>query len=53
MSAEIFKVISIAGFMIFFNCLILLLLCCTLDAIGESNEYGTKFCDLIENALRC
>lgn len=48
MSAEIFKAISIAGFMIFFNCLILLLLCCTLDAIGESNEYGTKFCDLIE-----
>ena len=48
MSAEIFKVISIAGFMIFFNCLILLLLCCALDAIGESNGYGTKFCDLIE-----
>ena len=46
MSAEIFKVISIAGFMIFFNCLILLLLCCALDAICEINGHGTKFCDL-------
>ena len=51
MSAEIFKVVSIAGFMIFFNCLILLLLCCALDAIGESNGYGTKFCDLIEKCV--
>lgn len=48
MSAEIFKVISIAGFMIFLNCIILLLLCCTLDAIGENNGYGTKFCDLMK-----
>lgn len=48
MSAEIFKVISFSGFMIFLNCLILLLLCCALYAIGESNGYGTKFCDLIE-----
>ena len=46
MSTEIFKVISIAGFMIFFDCLILLLLCFALDAIYESNGYGTKFCDL-------
>lgn len=51
MSAEIFKVISIAGFVIFLNCLILLLLCCALDAIGESNGYGTKFCDLIEKCV--
>lgn len=48
MSAEIFKAIPIAGFMIFLNCLILMLLCCMLNAIGESNGYGTKFCDLIE-----
>lgn len=48
MSAEIFKVISIACFMIFLNCLILLLLCCTLYAIGENNGYGTKFLSLIE-----
>ena len=51
MSAEIFKVISITSFMIFLNCLILLLLCCALDAIGESNVYGTKFCDLIEKFI--
>lgn len=51
MSAEIFKAISIIGFMIFLNCLILLLLCCALDAIGESNGYGTKFCDLIEKCV--
>lgn len=48
MSAEIFKAISFASFMVFLNCLILLLLCCALNAIGESNGYGTKFCDLIE-----
>lgn len=40
MSAEIFKAISIAGFMIFLNCLILMLLCITLDLIGESSGYG-------------
>ena len=51
MSDEIFKAVSIAGFMIFLNCLILLLLCCALDAIGESNGYGTKFCDLIEKCV--
>ena len=51
MSAGIFKVISIACFMIFFNCLILLLLCCALDAICESNGHGTKFCDLIEKCV--
>ena len=43
MSAEIFKVISIAGFIIFFNCLILMLLCCALRAICKSNGHGTKF----------
>lgn len=48
MSAEIFKAISIAGFMIFLNCLILMLLCITLDLIGESSGYGTKFCDLMK-----
>lgn len=48
MSAEIFKVISITGFMIFLNCLILLPLCCALDAIGESSGYGTKFCDFMK-----
>ena len=51
MSAEIFKVISISGFMIFFNCLILMLLCCAFDAICESNGHGTKFCDLIEKCF--
>ena len=51
MSAEIFKVISIIGFMIFLNCLILLLICCALDAIGENNGYGTKFCGLIEKCV--
>lgn len=53
MSAEIFKAISIAGFMIFLNCLILMLLCITLNLIGESSGYGTKFCDLMKNAIRC
>lgn len=48
MSAEIFKVISIIGFMIFLNCLILMLLCITLDVIGENSGYGTKFCDLMK-----
>lgn len=48
MSAEIFKAISIAGFMIFLNCLILMLLCTILYVIGENSGYGTKFCDLIE-----
>lgn len=46
MSAEIFKVISFASFMVFLNCLILLLLCITLGVIGEDGGYGTKFCDL-------
>lgn len=45
MSAEIFKAISIAGFMIFLNCL---LLCITLGVIGEDGGYGTKFCDLMK-----
>lgn len=53
MSAEIFKAISIAGFMIFLNCLILMLLCITLGVIGEDGGYGTKFCDLMKNAIRC
>lgn len=48
MSAEIFNAISIAGFMIFLNCLILMLLCITLDVIGENSGYGTKFCDLMK-----
>lgn len=48
MSAEIFKAISIAGFMIFLNCLILMLLCITLGVIGENSGYRTKFCDLME-----
>lgn len=48
MSTEIFKVISIAGFMIFLNCLILMLLCIVLDAIGKCDGYGTKFLSLIE-----
>ena len=48
MIAEIFKAIAIAGLIIFLNCLILLLLCCALDALGENNGYGTKFCGLIE-----
>lgn len=48
MSAEIFKVISFASFMVFLNCLILLLLCITLGVIGEDGGYGTKFCDLMK-----
>lgn len=49
MSAEIFKVISIIDFMIFLNCLILLLICCALDE--KNNGYGTKFCGLIEKCV--
>lgn len=48
MSAEIFNAISIAGFMIFLSCLILLLMCFILDAIGKCDGYGTKFLSLIE-----
>lgn len=51
MSAEIFKAISIAGFMIFLNCLILMLLCITLNLIGESSGYGTKFCEKCDTLL--
>lgn len=48
MSTEIFNVISIAGFITFLNCLILMLLCIILDAIGKCDGYGTKFLSLIE-----
>lgn len=48
MSAENFKAIPIAGFMIFLNCLVLMLLCITLGVIGENSGYGTKFCDLMK-----